>query len=93
MRVVLRPIQMSVDVEMSQHSNDADMLDEPTDEALESMRTHRPSLSSWLPARAPAAAAVSRKRYHVTASERKAAEDDTTIDEPHYKVTNHYGFF
>jgi hypothetical protein len=86
--VVLRLIQMSADEEMTQRSDDAHMVDEPTNEALEPISTSSQSQPSFPPP--PPAAPSGRKRYRVTAPAaverslasvvQQAAEGDTTID-------------
>jgi hypothetical protein len=85
--VVLRLIQMSADEEMTQRSDDAHMVDEPTNEALEPISTSSQSQPSSPP---PPPAPSGRKRYRVTAPAaverslasvvQQVAEGDTTID-------------
>jgi hypothetical protein len=85
--VVLRLIQMSADEEMTQRSDDAHMVDEPTNEALEPISTPSQSQPSSPP---PPPAPSSRKRYRKTAPAaverslasvvQQVAEGDTTID-------------
>ena len=85
--MVLRLIQVSADEEMTQRSDDAHMVDEPTNEALEPISTPSQSQPSSPP---PLPAPSGRKRYRVTvpaAVERslasvvqQVAEGDTTID-------------
>jgi hypothetical protein len=78
---------MSADEEMTQRSDDAHMVDEPTNEALEPISTPSQSQPSSPP---PPPAPSSRKRYRVTAPAaverslasvvQQVAEGDTTID-------------
>jgi hypothetical protein len=83
---LLKFIQMSADEEMTQRSDDAHMVDEPTNEALEPISTPSQSQPSSPPLPAPSG----RKRYRVTAPAaverslasvvQQVAEGDTTID-------------
>jgi hypothetical protein len=85
--VVLRLIQMSADEEMTQRSDAAHMVDEPTNEALEPISTPSQSQPSSPP---PPPAPSGRKRYRETAPAaverslasvvQQVAEGDTTID-------------
>ena len=85
---LLKFIQMSADEEMTQRSDDAHMVDEPTNEALEPISTPSQSQPSSPPP--PPAAPSGRKRYRVTAPAaverslasvvQQVAEGDTTID-------------
>jgi hypothetical protein len=85
---LLKFIQMSANEEVTQCSDDAHMVDEPTNEVLEPISTPSQSQPSSPPP--PPAAPSGRKRYRVTAPAaverslasvvRQVAEGDTTID-------------
>ena len=79
---------------VTQHSNDVHMMDEPTAEVLEPISTHPRSLPLPPPAPPVHPAPGGRTQYHVTRTAvaavasvasvvRQAAEGDSTIDEPY----------
>jgi hypothetical protein len=83
---------MSAHEEVNQQNEDAHMADEMDDNALESVSTK----SSPSPPPTPPAATGCRKRYREKVAAavkrsaasvvRRAADDESTIDEPCYKV-------